>query len=111
MDTYDLSIYQGQTFSLSLTLRDINGTPINLGTNLISGYLKTRYSDSAILADLNAQVANAASGIVTLGMSASVTAALPVNYSFYDVEMLNPSTSEVTKVLAGKASVYPEVSY
>lgn len=111
MDTYDLEIYKGQTFALSLTLRDVNGVVLNLGTNVISGFLKMKYSDEAKLTDLNAQITNAASGIVTLGIPASGTSVLPVNYGFYDVEMLNTGTAVVTKILAGKASIYPEVTY
>ena len=111
MNTYDLSINQGETFSLSLTVRDANGVPINLAGNLVSGFLKTRYGDSSILTNLNVQIANAASGIVSLGIPASGTSVLPVNFAFYDVEMLNTETSQVTKLLGGKASIYPEVSF
>ena len=111
MDTYNLEIYQGQTFSLSLTLRDNNGTPLNLGGYAISGFLKTKYSDSGKLTDLNVAITDANNGIVTLGIPASGTAALPVNYAFYDIEMLNSGDGTVTKVLAGKASIYPEVTF
>lgn len=111
MDTYDLSIFQGQTFSLSLTLRDINGTPINLAGYAISGYLKTKYSDSGKLTNLNVIISDAVNGVVTLNIPATGTEALPVNYAFYDIEMLNSGDGSVTKVLAGKASVFPEVTY
>ena len=111
MDTFDLSIYQGQTYALSLTLRDSNSTPINLNGFAISGFIKTRFGDTSKLCDLNVAIANAPSGIVTLSIPASGTAALPVNYAFYDVEMLNSGDGSVTKVLAGKVSVFPEVTY
>lgn len=111
MDTFNLTIYKGQTYSLSLTLRDINGVPINLGGYNISGYLKTKYSDSTKLCDLNVAVADATGGVVTLGIPASGTEVLPVGYGFYDIEMLNTGDSSVTKVLAGKASIFPEVTY
>jgi hypothetical protein len=111
MDTYDLAIYQGQTFSLSLTLRDTNGTPINLAGYAISGFLKTKYGDSGKLTDLNVAVTDAVSGVVTLGIPSSSTARLPVNYAFYDIEMLNSGDGTVTKVLAGKASIYPEATF
>lgn len=111
MDTYDLNIIQGQTFSLSLTLRDVNGLPLNLSGNLISGYVKTKYSDSGVLTNLNAVIADPANGVVTIGIAASGTSVLPVNYAFYDIEMLNTGNGFVTKVLAGKASIFPEVTY
>ena len=111
MDTYDLEIYQGQTFSLSLTLRDNDGIPINLSGYAISGFLKSRYSDSGKLTNLNITVTNATSGIVTLGIPASGTSILPINYSFYDIKILDSGDGTVTKVLAGKASIYPEVTF
>jgi hypothetical protein len=111
MDTYDLQIYQGQTFALSLTLRDVTGVPLNLGGLSISGYLKTKYSDLGKLVDLNATIADAPNGVVTLGIPASGTASLPVNYAFYDVELFNPINGFVTKVLGGKAVIYPEITY
>jgi hypothetical protein len=111
MDSYDLSIYQGQTFSLSITVRDNSGVPINLNGYAISGYLKTKYSDTVKLANLNVTISNAISGIVTLGIPATGTATLPINYAFYDIEMLNSGDGSVTKVLAGKASIFPEVTF
>ena len=111
MSTYDLDIYQGQTFTLSITVRDTNGAPINLAGYAISGFLKTRYSDSGKLTDLNVTIADATNGIVNLYIPATGTAALPINYAFYDIEMLNSGDGSVTKVLAGKAAVYPEVTY
>lgn len=110
MDNYDISLYQGQTFSLSLTLKDSLGVPMNLSGYSISSYIKTNYSDTAKLCDLNAVISNAASGIVTLNIPATTTASLPVNLSFYDLEMSDIGGT-VTKVLAGKVSVYPEVTF
>jgi len=111
MDTYDLEIYQGQTFALSLTVRDDNGVPLNLNGVQVSGYLKARYSDSGKLADLNATVLEPASGIVGLGISFSGTEVLPVGYAFYDVEMLTADSMSKVKILAGKASIYPEATF
>lgn len=111
MDTFNIDIIQGQTFTMSLTLRDINGVPINLGGYAISGYLKTRYSDTTKLADLNVTVADAVNGIVNLYVSATGTMALPINIALYDIEMLNSGDGSVTKVLAGGAAVYPEITY
>lgn len=111
MINYDLEIYKGQTFTLSLTLRDDNGSVLNLGSNRVSGYLKTKFSDTNKLVDLNATVFDAANGIVTLYIPATGTEALPVNYAFYDVEMFNPIDGAVTKILAGKAQIFPEITF
>ena len=111
MDTYDLEIYQGQTFALSLTVRDDAGAPMNLNGARVSGYLKARYSDSGKLADLNAVILDAVSGVVGLGITYSGTERLPVGYGFYDVEMLAPDGTTKVKILAGKASIFPEATF
>lgn len=111
MDTYNLTIYKGATYSLSLTLKDSNSVPINLSGYAISGFLKTQYSNTGKLCSLNVSVADATGGIVTLGIPASGTEVLPVGYGFYDIEMLNSGNNSVTKVLAGRVSIFPEVTY
>lgn len=111
MDSYDLDIYQGQTFALSLVVNDINGSPLNLSGYAISGFLRTRYSDSGALANLNVTIADPANGVVSMGMVPSGTSQLPINYAFYDIEMMNTGNGVVTRVLQGKASVYPEAAW
>jgi hypothetical protein len=111
MDTYDLDIYKGQTFALSITVRDQSGIPLNLAGTQISGYLKTRYSDTGMLSNLNASILDAANGVVGLSIGHTGTANLPVGYGFYDVEMMTPDGLTIVKILAGKASIYPEATF
>ena len=73
--------------------------------------MKTKFSDTGKFCDLNVAIADPVNGIVTLNIPASNTAALPINYAFYDIEMLNSGDGSVTKVLAGKVSVFPEATY
>jgi hypothetical protein len=111
MDTYDLQINKGETYNLSLNVNNDDGTPIDLSTSLVSGYLKFKYSDTNKLTDLNATVTVPASGIITVSISATGTAALPVMVGVYDIEAWNTGSNVVTKILAGKAFVYPEVTF
>jgi hypothetical protein len=112
MDSYDLEVYQGATYSLSITLRDGNSNPIDLTDYNVSGFLKFRHSDSVRLASLNAtKVAPYASGLVSLNIPSTGTERLPVGYGFYDVELYHTTSGTVSKVLIGKASIFPEVTY
>ena len=109
-DTYDLEIYKGSTYSLSITLNDSDGLPIDLTNYTVSGLLKNRYGNSTGLANLNpTKIAPYASGIVTLSMSSSVTSALPCSLAFYDIEIT--ASGNTDKVLVGKASIFPEATY
>ncbi len=108
---YDLDIYKGTSFSLSLTLKDSEGTPIDLTNYNVSGFLKYRPSDTGKLCNLNPTKTNAPSGIVSLSISYATTADLPCGYGFYDIQIHNTGTDIVTRVLDGKANIYPEYSY
>jgi hypothetical protein len=112
MADYDLDIYQGATFSLSLTLKDSDNVPIDLTNYNVSGYLKDRYSNAGRLADLNAaKQVPYTSGVITLSISSTGTSVLPITLSFYDVEIGHITSGTVSKVLRGKATIYPEITY
>lgn len=112
MDSYDFDIFQGSSFSLGVTLRDGDQAPINLSGYSVSGLLKFKYSDASYLTNLNAtKQAPYASGYITLSIPSTGTAALPVTVGFYDVELYHNTSGTTDKVLRGKASIYPEVTY
>jgi hypothetical protein len=108
---YDLDIYQGETFTLSLTLKDSAGVPIDLTNYEVSGVLKSRFGDTAVLTNLNPiKAIPYTSGVIGLSISYTGTTVLPVGYAFYDIETFQTISGVVSKVLRGKASIYPEVT-
>lgn len=112
MDSYDLEIFKGETFTLSIILKDSNEVPIDLTDYNVSGYLKYKYSDSNKLIDLNIQkVAPYTSGAVSLTLSSTGTEQLPVTLGFYDIEIFHTGLGETLKLLRGKASIFPEATY
>jgi len=108
---YDLDIYKGTTFALSLTLKDSSDAIINLSGYEVSGFLKYRYSDSGKLCDLNVVKTSPASGIVTLTIPYTGTAILPVGYGWYDIQIRETGTDVITRAQDGKASIFPEATY
>jgi hypothetical protein len=111
MDTYDLEIYQGSTYNLSMTLRDEVGNAIDLSSYTTRGVIRNRFSDTGILADLNPQIITPSAGEMTISIAASGTATLPVGIAVYDIEITNTGNGYVTKPLAGKAIIYPESTF
>ena len=96
---------------MSTTITGASGIVQNLSGYVVSGFLKTKYSDSGKLSDLGAAIVDSINGGISLNMSATGTAALPINYAFYDISAMNSGDGSVLKILAGKASIYPEVTY
>ena len=110
MNSYDLQINQGTTFSMNMSLTDINGNPIDLTNANVSGFLKFRYGDTGILANLSvSKIDPYISGMVALNIAASGTQKLPITIGCYDINMYQSGI--VTKVLGGNAYIYPDVTY
>lgn len=110
MDTYDLAIYQGSTLSLALTLKDESSNAIDLTSYAVSGQIRSRYGDTGIMANLSTTITTPTSGIISVGLAAGTTKTLPVGMWVYDIEIMNTGNGVITKPLAGKVPVYPEVT-
>lgn len=111
MDTADLTIYKGASFSVTPTLTSGSGVPMNLSGCGVSGYIKARYGNTGKLASFDITSIQTGSGIVGLALSSAVTSQLPVGYSFYDIEVYQTGTQITFRPLAGKVVIYPEVTY
>ena len=110
MDTYDLAVYQGSTLSLSVTLRDSNSIPIDLTSYVASGQMRLSFGNTGILANLTTTITTPASGLMTIGLDAATTKTLPIGLWVYDIEIMNTGNGVVTKPLAGRVPVNPEVT-
>lgn len=109
---YNIELKQGNYFSLSLTVTDDVGSPVNL-TNY-SGYaiIKAGYGHSGVLGEFHLDFNQPTSGIFTIYMYATETAALPVNQSLYEIEIYpTGSLTLATKYLYGYCDVCPQLSF
>ncbi len=109
---YDITIYQGASFSQVFTWKDENGAAINL-----TGYtarLKVRPAiDSSTvlisLADGSGITLGGAAGTITVSISATDTAALTAMLGVYDLELISGSGA-VTRLLQGNLIISNEVT-
>jgi hypothetical protein len=111
---YDMTIYQGATFALTLTWRQ--GEP-PVAVNL-TGYTarmqlrETTGSPSTVLSLTSAGggglTLGGAAGTIALNVSATQTAELTPGTYLYDLELVNGAT--VTRLVEGRAVVSPEVT-
>ena len=106
----DLFLNQAETFTTSLTLNDMNGSPYNLSDFSIRSYAKKSYytNNTTIVFDANVQDAN--NGIIQLSANSATTANVPAGKLVYDVFITQISTGAVTKVLEGQIFVSPAVT-
>lgn len=107
---YDISLTQGEDFNLTATLKNSDGTNMNLSGYNVRGKVKYNYGSDTYLLDLDPQIYSSASGIITVNLTAAETASLPITVAFYDIEKYTSGDNSVNKVLNGKMTICPEVT-
>ena len=119
----NLIIDQGTTFSLSITVSDITGAPLDLSTYIARSAMKKNFNSLSSIS-LNATINDPISGEVTISLSPDQTASLKPGRYVYDIEVSNVVgfigsngyqgsqgiNLDVIRVLEGIITINPEVS-
>jgi hypothetical protein len=110
---YNIAIDQGATYTLAITYKDSAGAAINLTNYTAAMQLRLSYDASTPVLSLsspsNGIVITGASGLISITITDTQTAALAANTFFYDLEITSP-TSVKTRLIQGVATVSPEVT-
>lgn len=104
----NLFVDQGTTFSTIISLKNADGTAMNLtGYTVKSQFRKSYQSSSAT--NFIASVYNATAGQIQLQLSAAASSALKAGRYLYDVEITSPAT-EKFRVIEGIVLITPEIT-
>lgn len=119
---YNLEMWQGATFAMTITVKDANNAVQNLTSYSARMQLRTSYgaaSATESLTSSNGEITiTAAEGNVALELTATRTAAIPVDMTngkppkttyVYDLELVD-NNGKVSKLLYGDVNVYGEVT-
>lgn len=110
----DLTIEQGASFDYQLTYRDGTGAVRALGSGWTARLqIRETVSSSTTLVSLTntAGITLAStSPNVTISLTPTETAALNFTNAVYDLELVQTSTSKVTRLLEGKVTLSKEVT-
>jgi hypothetical protein len=119
---YNITIWQGATFGLLITVKDSAGNTMNLTNYTARMQIRSAYNSGSAAESLttsNGEISiSAATGNVTLELAASRTANLSVDLTngkppkstyVYDLELID-GVGKVSKLLYGDAVVYGEVT-
>ena len=108
---YRLDIQQGSSFTITLTIKDAAGLPLNLSGYGIRTRIRPSFGSTGDLGQFSGSiVVPEASGIIALSGTAVFTSGVPVTQAAYGVEVFNSGESDVFKVLGGYIYVAPEVN-
>ena len=105
----NLSIDQGSDFSAEIIVEDSNGDVANLTGYTGAGQIRKTYSSSTYTA-FGVTVTNAASGLLTLTLSNTVTNGMKAGRYVYDVEITKTANGEKTRVVEGQVIINPGVT-
>lgn len=107
----NLTIDQGATFSSDVTVKDANGNPFDLTGYTAAAKMAKGYASTRTRTNFTTTVAaDATTGVVTLSLSATDSAALDGERYVYDLEITQTSSGSVTRVIEGIISVRPQVT-
>jgi len=105
----NLTIDQGATFTSDVTVKDANGNAFNLTGYTAAAKLAKGFASTRTRTDFTTTIAaDATSGVVTLSLTATQTAALDAERYVYDLEITSGAT--VTRVIEGIITVRPQVT-
>lgn len=97
-------IIRGDTLPIEINITDVDGTPIDITSDLIFITLKTDKSLADGLAALHESFIvfagpEATAGQVTITLTSTMTAAIPPGKYFYDIQWVQPGATPVVKTL------------
>lgn len=107
-----LTIDQGTTYSLSITVSGANANPLDLTGYTLRAQMRKSYGATSYTAFTVTAAADPTTGELTISLTAVQTSALKAGRYVYDIEIVSPVVdgSEVTRVLEGIITVTPEVT-
>lgn len=102
----NLIIDQGTTFSTTITVTDDDGNALDLSGYTGAAQIRKHYTSSNSVS-FNVSI-SAATGEVTLSLTANATSNIVAGRYVYDCELTNSGT--VSRVLEGIVTVTPQVT-
>ena len=107
----NLSLDQGTTFSSDVTVKDANGNAFDLTGYTALARMAKGYSSTRTRTTITCTISgDATSGVVSMQLTADQTSQLEEGRYVYDLEILQTSSSTITRVIEGIINVRPQVS-
>ena len=102
----NITIDQGTTYSLTITLTNDDGTAKDLSSYTVSAQMRKSYYTSTYTAFTTAKVD--LTGELTISLTAAQTSDIKAGRYVYDIEIA--SSAETLRILEGIVTVTPEVT-
>ena len=104
----DLTLEQGVDYSVDFTIRNTDGTPLNLTGYASSCYMRKTYG-STVAYPFNVSFINRLTGDIAISMASSVTSGISGGRYVYDIVLTDPNSVK-SRVIQGNILVSPGVT-
>jgi hypothetical protein len=104
----NLSLEQGTDYEVDFTIRNDDGTPLNLTGYASSCFMRKNYTSTTSY-PFTVSFVDRLAGEITLGMGRSVTSQISEGRYVYDITLTSP-TNVRTRVIQGNVLVSPGVT-
>jgi|LWDU01.1.fsa_nt_gi hypothetical protein len=106
MSISNITINQGTDYSLTVTIADDNGDPLDLTGYTLAAQIRKTYTSST---STPFTVTTGAAGVITLSLSNETSAGLPAGQYVYD--LVTTDTADINvRVIEGGVTVSPGVT-
>jgi hypothetical protein len=107
---YNILIQQGSSYSQQLTIKQPDGTPVDLTGATVRSQVRERYDDASPIVSFTTAIdADPTTGIFTLSLTDAQTAAFSFTKALYDIEIVY-SDASVDRILQGNVILSKEVT-
>jgi hypothetical protein len=105
----ELSMDQGSSFGIDLTVVKEDGSARNLANSTFTCSIRKSYYSASPTANLTITAADAANGIIYANATAAVTSNIRPGRYLYDIKETTTSNT-VSRLIEGIITVYPQVT-
>lgn len=104
----NISIYKGDTYLHSLSIKDSSNTAIDLSTRTYIAQIRQSSAASGAEASFAIDTTDAANGVIVLSLTASQTSSLKSGTYYYDLQ--ETAGTVITTLMYGDAVVSGDIS-
>jgi hypothetical protein len=105
---YPLSVRIGDTESVTVTLQQADGTPVNITGRTYAAQIRATADATTPIATFTCAITNAAAGQFACTLPASTTAGLAIGTGVWDLQETNGAT--VTTILGGSVRIDRDIT-
>lgn len=105
----NLDIDQGSDYQTTITVEGSNGLPFDLTGYSARGQIRRNYTSTTAY-NFTATITDPTDGEINIFLDHSVSAAMKAGRYLYDIEIVQSSSSDITRVIEGQVEINPRIT-